>query len=78
MAFHGNGPVVGSRVTPIQNAAFPVPLAEVSGLPTGFPSVLDSPLAWSGSQLTNDEDYVFRLAESHLKEIDHALEQFKG
>lgn len=78
MALEGNGPVVGSRIAHVQNLTFPVPLTEVSGLPTGFPRVLESPLAWSGEQFTCDSDYVLRLTESDLNEIDGALQEFKG
>ncbi|KIE03225.1 TfdA family Taurine catabolism dioxygenase TauD, partial [Metarhizium majus ARSEF 297] len=77
MAPELNGPVVGSRIAPTHDVAFPAPLVEVSGLPNGFPAMLDSPLAWSGRQFKSDSDYVFRLEETHLIEIDHALQEFK-
>lgn len=78
MAPERMGPVVGSRALPIQSITFPIPLTEVSRLPNGYPHVLDSPLAWSGGQFTTDSDYVLRLTEGHLEEINHALQQFKG
>ncbi|KID66666.1 Taurine catabolism dioxygenase TauD/TfdA, partial [Metarhizium hybridum] len=77
MAPELNGPVVGSRIAPTLDVAFPAPLVEVSGLPNGFPAMLDSPLAWSGRQFKSDSDYVFRLEEAHLIEIDRALQEFK-
>ncbi|EFY90887.1 TfdA family oxidoreductase, putative [Metarhizium acridum CQMa 102] len=77
MAPEVNGPVVGPRIAPIHDVAFPAPLVEASGLPNGFPAMLDSPLAWSGRQFESDSDYVFRLEEAHLNEIDHALQEFK-
>lgn len=78
MAPELNGPVIGSRIAPTHDVAFPAPLVEVSGLPNGFPAMLDSPLAWSGRQFKRDSDYVFRLEEPHLIEIDHALQEFKS
>ncbi|GAB0133666.1 hypothetical protein EsDP_00002067 [Epichloe bromicola] len=77
MAFEGFGPVCGPRAAVFQPPAFPKALKEISSLPRGFPAVLDSPLAWSGLQFKRDSEYVLRLTENHVREIELALQNFK-
>ncbi|QUC17916.1 uncharacterized protein UV8b_02157 [Ustilaginoidea virens] len=73
----GDGPVVGSRPVPVRSSAFAVALAESNELPTGFPPVLDSPLAWTGGQFQKESEYVLQLTKGHLQEIEAALVAFK-
>ncbi|KND95038.1 hypothetical protein TOPH_00091 [Tolypocladium ophioglossoides CBS 100239] len=76
MAHSGAGPVLGSHIAQVQRT-FPVPLKELPRLPAGFPAVLDSPLAWSGHQLAQQDDYIFLLDETSVREAEQALERFK-
>jgi hypothetical protein len=50
----------------------------MSSLPNGFPSALDSPLAWTGQQLARQSDYIHHLSETEIEEIEAALKHFKG
>ncbi|KAH8890828.1 Clavaminate synthase-like protein [Thozetella sp. PMI_491] len=47
-------------------------------LPAGFPAKLDAKLAWSGSDFKDESDYVVRLVDSDIAEIDVAVAHFKG
>ncbi|TFK22445.1 Clavaminate synthase-like protein [Coprinopsis marcescibilis] len=47
-------------------------------LPKGYPHVLDSPLVWEGKDWKDESQWSFDLTAVHLKEIDGALEHFKG
>ena len=47
-------------------------------LPPGFPSTLDSKLAWKGSDFKNEDAYVCHLTEEDIAEIRFTLEKFKG
>ena len=42
-------------------------------LPLGFPSHLDSPLVWEGSEIEQRDDWIYRLNDAQLDEIDQAL-----
>jgi len=48
------------------------------GLPSGFPSNLDSKLAWKGSDFKNEDSYVCHLTEDDISEIKSTLDKFKG
>lgn len=60
------------------DSATTIALREAPRLPAAFPPVLDSPLAWSGSQFSSHSDYIVALDELDVREIEHALEKFKG
>ena len=47
------------------------------GLPKGFPTNLNSPLAWKGSDF-HDEKWVTTITAEDIKEIKQAVEHFKG
>ncbi|KJA15947.1 hypothetical protein HYPSUDRAFT_71724 [Hypholoma sublateritium FD-334 SS-4] len=47
-------------------------------LPPGFPQRVDGPIVWKGAGWRGEEQWVYRLDESELKEIDDALQHFKG
>lgn len=68
-----------------QPISFPVPeyqtpraAAESAGPPAGFPNIVDSSLAWAGSEFATEFDYVLELTEEHLAEAEVALESFKA
>lgn len=56
----------------------PGTLAESAGLPAGFPKTVDSPLAWAGSEYTDESKYCLVLTQHDRKEAEAALEAFKG
>lgn len=79
MAYPVTGPVVNSTlVAPHHELKLPSPPAEMSSLPTGFPSVLASPLAWTGQQFARQSDYIYHLDVEEVREIEAALKHFKG
>lgn len=51
-------------------------LAEV--VPPGWPTSSCGPMAWTPSDFTSREPFVWRLSELELDEIDHALDHVKG
>jgi hypothetical protein len=51
---------------------------EIRALPVGFPTELDSTLAWTGAQFDDETSYVHALSSSHLAEINAALAHFNG
>ncbi|KAL8370744.1 hypothetical protein RB595_000884 [Gaeumannomyces hyphopodioides] len=53
-------------------------LAEQGQLPAGFPSCLDSKLAFTGADYADESKYVYWLTESDVTEINAALQHFKS
>ena len=47
-------------------------------LPAGFPTHLESPLVWKGSDWKNEKEWVYEMSPHHLKELDDALRHFQG
>lgn len=49
-------------------------------LPTGYPREISSPLVWSGLELREqgEDKYVFHLTSAEIREVEGALEAFKG
>jgi hypothetical protein len=47
-------------------------------LPSGFPSSLESEMAWTGTDLADESRYMYNLNENEKLEIDAALARFKG
>jgi hypothetical protein len=47
-------------------------------LPPNFPKRLEGPIVWEGNDWNSEDQWVYRLSESELREIDDALEHFKG
>jgi hypothetical protein len=50
----------------------------VKEVPTGWPSFLDSPLAWTGDDFGNEESFVHHLSNQEKTEIRNALDHFNG
>ena len=50
----------------------------VSEIENGLPGHLDSPLAWDKNSFRCEKDYTHYLIDAEVKEIDDALEHFKG
>lgn len=48
-----------------------------SSLPDDFPKHISSPLVWEGKYVEGRSDWIFKLNESQLDEIDQALQKFK-
>lgn len=83
MAFQKPGGVIGPAPVfdlGLAAAGCAVRVAEApTGLPDGFPSLLDVPMAWTGAQFVGrDSDYIHTLSESDLHEAESALQHFKG
>ncbi|KAF5324901.1 hypothetical protein D9611_004179 [Ephemerocybe angulata] len=47
-------------------------------LPAGFPAKVEGPIVWQGSDWVGEEQWVYNLTEGQLKEIDDAVQHFKG
>ena len=47
------------------------------GLPSGFPSRLESDLVWDGSDIAEKYDWVYELTTEDVEEIEKALVHFK-
>lgn len=47
-------------------------------LPAGFPAQLISPLVWEGKEVENRSDWIYRLDDAQLDEVDAALKSFKA
>lgn len=47
-------------------------------LPTGFPDQVEGPIVWRGDEWTNEEQWVYKLSDAELQEIDNAVQYFKG
>ncbi|KAF9484930.1 Clavaminate synthase-like protein [Pholiota conissans] len=47
-------------------------------LPPGFPKRVEGPIVWEGKDWDSEDQWVYRLSDAELKEIDDALEHFKG
>lgn len=47
-------------------------------LPAGYPEVVNTPRAWTGSDFTDKSKYIYMLSEAEVKEIEAALSYFKG
>lgn len=48
------------------------------GLPPNFPKRVDGPIVWEGKDWSGEDQWVYRLNELELREIDDALQHFKG
>ncbi|KAJ5682388.1 hypothetical protein N7462_005553 [Penicillium macrosclerotiorum] len=49
-----------------------------TSLPAGFPPKLVSPLVWEGKDVEKTNDWIYKLSEIQLDEIDSALTNFKS
>ncbi|KAK7937585.1 uncharacterized protein PG986_014453 [Apiospora aurea] len=85
MEYHlANGPIAVPQ--PIRDAQLPAACGhggcalseEPLGLPSGYPSTLDSRLAWKGSDFKDEESYVCHMTEGDVAEIKSTLEHFKA
>jgi hypothetical protein len=47
-------------------------------LPKGFPKQVEGPIVWEGEDWESEDQWVYQLSVAELKEIDDALEHFKG
>jgi hypothetical protein len=47
-------------------------------LPTGFPSQVNSKMAWSGRTFQFDSSNFLVLLPSHVRELEEAAERFEG
>ncbi|RDA89740.1 hypothetical protein CP533_1057 [Ophiocordyceps camponoti-saundersi (nom. inval.)] len=73
MAGCADCPLMGPHLA----VAFPGGLQDMLPLPTGFPPVLNSPLAWVGTQFSKTSDYSLILKEDDVRELEEALDGFK-
>lgn len=49
-----------------------------TSLPPGFPQKLTSPLVWEGKDVEQRSDWIYKLTDEQLDEIDAGLKSFKG
>lgn len=49
-----------------------------TSLPAGFPQKLTSPLVWEGKDIEQRSDWIYKLSDEQLDEIDAGLKSFKG
>ncbi|KAK6498347.1 hypothetical protein TWF481_010938 [Arthrobotrys musiformis] len=47
-------------------------------LPSGFPARVEGPIVWEGKDWTDEKQWVYELSLAELKEIEDAVEYFKG
>ncbi|KAJ5097253.1 hypothetical protein N7456_007974 [Penicillium angulare] len=47
-------------------------------LPEGFPQKLVSPLVWEGKDIEKSSDWIYKLSDVQLDEVDAALKSFKA
>ncbi len=47
-------------------------------LPEGFPAQVQGPIVWEGKDFTREEQWVVKLTEEQIQEIDEALQHFKS
>ncbi|GJN68387.1 TfdA family Taurine catabolism dioxygenase TauD [Purpureocillium lilacinum] len=78
MAYTGTGPVAGPRALSEAPTAFAPTVNDAPLLPTGFPDVLDSSMAWAGTDFAKHSDFILRLNDVDIKEAEEALEHFKA
>ncbi|KAL5357986.1 hypothetical protein BJX96DRAFT_182540 [Aspergillus floccosus] len=50
----------------------------IQTLPPGFPTQLSSPLVWEGKDMESRDDWIYKLSEEQLNEIDTALKHFQS
>lgn len=79
MASNVVGPVIGSEnlLSAVPYALEPHVVPGSSGLPPGFPTSLNTQLAWTGEQFKDDESYICRLSTHDITEAESALQHFK-
>jgi len=53
-------------------------LERPTSVPAGWPEQLSTKRVWSGSDFANSEEFIMHLNEDDVKEIEDALEFFKG
>ena len=49
-----------------------------TALPTGYPQKVEGPIVWEGKDWQSEDQWVYNLTPSELREIDDALVHFKG
>jgi hypothetical protein len=47
-------------------------------IPRGFPNYVSAKMAWSGSNMTDEREYIYHLTYEEKEEIDSALRFFEG
>lgn len=47
-------------------------------LPAGFPAKVEGPVVWEGKDWTNEDQWVYKLNDEELKEIDGAMKRFES
>jgi hypothetical protein len=47
-------------------------------LPPGFPDKVEGPIVWEGKDWTNEDQWVYKLSDNELQEINDALKYFEG
>jgi hypothetical protein len=49
-----------------------------ANLPPGFPDKVEGPIVWEGKDWTNEDQWVYKLSNDELQEINDALKYFEG
>ncbi len=50
---------------------------DLQSLPVGFPSKLESDFVWDGESITGNYEWVYKLSEKEIAEVEDALAHFK-
>ncbi|TFK34849.1 hypothetical protein BDQ12DRAFT_669048 [Crucibulum laeve] len=49
-----------------------------AALPDGFPKQVEGPIVWEGKDWTHEDQWVYKLSDAQLAEIDSAVAHFKN
>lgn len=47
-------------------------------LPPGFPAKVEGPIVWEGKDWTSEDQWVYKLSDEELQEIDDAMKHFES
>lgn len=67
-------PILASAIAPVVARA----TLDVWNLPPGFPSQLETELAWTGSSVSKESGFILQLSDAETAEVKTALEHFKS
>jgi hypothetical protein len=82
--FQVAGPVLALG---LNNVSLPVPLNasrpgpahdSLNDLPSGYPTCISHPFAWTGADFVDETSFVYRLSAAEKLELRQAKDHFKG
>jgi hypothetical protein len=54
------------------------PTLPSQSLPEGFPAQVGGPIVWEGNDFTSEDQWVVKLTDAQLQEINDGLKHFKS